>query len=144
MPNQRCIDPILILTWTKWQLIVTLVKNIVIWILLILFYRIKCQRKLGITIIMYVLASYLIVIDDISKYFELAQLPNASSDTVITHLRSIFAPEGIFKAIFSDNGSHDSWYEFKKSKSWSHLHKAFSPEFPRSKSFVERAIQTIN
>ena len=34
---------------------------------------------------------YLIVIDYTSKYFEIAQLPGASSDTVITHMRSIFA-----------------------------------------------------
>ena len=33
---------------------------------------------------------YLIVIDYTSKYFELARLPNASSDTVITHMKSIF------------------------------------------------------
>ena len=33
---------------------------------------------------------YLIVIDYTSKYFELAQLRNASLDTVITHMRSIY------------------------------------------------------
>ena len=132
MPNQRFIDPILTLIWTKWQVIVTLVKNIEIWILVILFYHMKCQRMFGITIIMHVLTSYLIVIDDTSKYFKLAQPPNASSETVITHLRSIFAREGIFKAIFSDNGSQYSWSEFEKSsKSLGHLHKAFSPEFPQ-------------
>ena len=46
---------------------------------------------------------YLTVIDYTSKYFELAQLPNASSDTVITHMRSIFAQHGIPKVVFSDN-----------------------------------------
>ena len=34
---------------------------------------------------------YLIVIDYTSNYSELAQQPNASSDIVIIHLRSIFA-----------------------------------------------------
>ena len=40
---------------------------------------------------------HLIVIDYTSKYFEIAQLPDASSDTVITHMRSIFAQHGIPK-----------------------------------------------
>ena len=47
---------------------------------------------------------YLIVIDYTSKYFEIAQLPDVSSDTVITHVRSIFARHGIPKVVFSDNG----------------------------------------
>ena len=40
---------------------------------------------------------YLIVIDYTSKYFELAQLPNATSDTVITHMRSVFIRHDIPK-----------------------------------------------
>ena len=86
---------------------------------------------------------YLIAID--YMYFELAQLPNASSDTVIAHMRSIFARHGIPKGAFSDNGPQYSSHEFKKfSKSWDFVHKIFSPEFPQSSGFVERAIQTIN
>ena len=47
---------------------------------------------------------YLIVIDYTSKFFELAQLPNAFSDTVSTHMKSVFAHHGIPKVVFSDNG----------------------------------------
>ena len=46
----------------------------------------------------------LIVIDYTTKYFGLAQIPNASTDTVITHIRSIFASNGIPEVVFSDNG----------------------------------------
>lgn len=38
---------------------------------------------------------FLIVIDHDNKYFELAQQPNTSSDTVITRMRNIFAQYGI-------------------------------------------------
>ena len=87
---------------------------------------------------------YLIVIDYTSKYFEIAQLPDASSDTVITHMRSIFARHGVPKVVFSDNGLQYSSHEFNKfSKSWDFIHKTSSPEFPQSNGFVERAIQTI-
>ena len=47
---------------------------------------------------------YLIVIDYTSKYFELAQVPNTSSDTFITHMRSLFVWYDIPKAVFNDNG----------------------------------------
>ena len=55
---------------------------------------------------------YLIVIDYPSKYFEIAQLPKASSDTVITYMRSIFARHGIPKVEFSANGlqNHETSY----------------------------------
>ena len=70
---------------------------------------------------------YLIFIDCTSKYHELAQLPNASSDTIIAHARSIFARHGIPKVVFSDNRPQYSSYEFKKfSKSWDFMHKTSS------------------
>ena len=87
---------------------------------------------------------YLIVIDSTSKYFKLAQLPSASSYTVITYIRSIFTRHDITKVVFSDNGSQYTSPEFKKlSKSWDFIHRTSSPEFPQSNGFVERAIQTI-
>ena len=70
---------------------------------------------------------YLIFIDYTSKYHELAQLSNASSDTIIAHAKSIFARHGIPKVVFSDNRPQYSSYEFKKfSKSWDFMHKTSS------------------
>ena len=75
---------------------------------------------------------YLIVIDYTSKYFELVQLPNASSDRVITHMTNTFARNGIPKVVFSDNEPQYSSYEFKKfSKSWDFIHKLPVPSFLR-------------
>ena len=67
---------------------------------------------------------YLNVIDYTSKYFELPQLPNASSDIAITHMRIIFARHGKPKVVFTDNGHQYCSHEFKKfSKSWTELFK---------------------
>ena len=74
---------------------------------------------------------YLIAIDHTSQYFKLAQLPNSSSDTVITHIRGIFAQHGIPKIVFSDNGPQYSSHKFKKfSKPRDFNHKMSSHEFP--------------
>ena len=87
---------------------------------------------------------YLIVIDYTSKYFEINQLPDASSDTIITHMRSIFARHGIRGVVFNDNGLQYSSREFRKlSKLWDFIRKTSSPQFPQSNGFLERAIQTI-
>ena len=79
---------------------------------------------------------YLNVIDYTSKFFELAQLPNASSDEVITHMTSIFAQNGIPIKYFI-------FYFENCSKSWNFIHKTSSLKFPQSNGFVEIAIQTI-
>ena len=64
---------------------------------------------------------------------ELAQLPNAPSDTVITHTKSIFVQHGIPKIVFSDNGPQYSSNEFKNfSKSWDFIHQTSTPEFLQS------------
>ena len=87
---------------------------------------------------------YPIVIDYTSKCFELAQLPNVSSDTVINHMRSIFARHCVPKVVLSYNWPQCSSSEFKNfPKSWYFIHKTFSPPFPQNNGFVDRATQTI-
>ena len=51
-------------------------------------------NKVAIDLFEYLNKLYLIVTDYTTKYFQLTQLPNASSDTVITHMRSTFARHG--------------------------------------------------
>ena len=57
---------------------------------------------------------YLIVIDYTTKYFELAQLPNPLSDTVITYITSILARYGIPIVVLRDNRPQYSSDEFNK------------------------------
>ena len=57
---------------------------------------------------------YLIVIDYTTKYFELAQLPNPLSDTVIIYITSIIARYGIPIVVLRDNRPQYSSDEFNK------------------------------
>jgi hypothetical protein len=47
---------------------------------------------------------YLLVIDYFSRYIEIAKLFNTSSQSVINHLKSIFARHGIPECFMSDGG----------------------------------------
>ena len=87
---------------------------------------------------------YLIVIDYTSKCFRLAQLLNTSSNTVITHMISIFAKHSIPKVIFSDNRPQYSSQSFKTfSKLWDFTQSSSIPKFLQSNRFLETAIRTI-
>ena len=78
---------------------------------------------------------YLTVIDYTGKFFELAQLPNGSSDMI--QMKSVSAQYGIAKVVFSDNGPQHSSHEYSKGcKSWDFIHKNSSPTFPQSNGFV--------
>ena len=58
---------------------------------------------------------------------------------------SIFAQHGINKVVFSDNRPKYSSQKFKTfSKSWDFIQRTFSPTFPQSNRFWERAIQNNN
>ena len=60
-------------------------------------------------------------------------------------MRSIFARHAVPKVVFNDNGPQYSSHDFKKYfKLRDFIHKTFSPEFPKSNGFLERAIQTVN
>ena len=47
---------------------------------------------------------YVLVVDYTSKYFEISQIPDIESSTVISHLKSIYARHGIPEIVVSDNG----------------------------------------
>ena len=80
------------------------------------------------------------VINYTSKYFEIPQLPNASSDIVITHMRSIFARHGKSKVVFIDNGPQYCSHGFNKfSKSWTELLKLLK----KPSKNAERIIVTL-
>ena len=48
--------------------------------------------------------SYLIVVDYTSNFFDISQLPDKLSSTVVTHTKRIFSKFGIPKIVISDNG----------------------------------------
>ena len=58
-------------------------------------------------------ADYIVVVDYYSKYFEVSKLENTRSETIIHHMKSIFARHGIPCEVRSDNGPQYSSSEFK-------------------------------
>ena len=88
--------------------------------------------------------TFLVIVDYTSKYFEVIQIPNAKSKTVINYTKSIFSRHGIPSTFISDNGPEFSSRRYRQfAKHWDFHHKTSSPEYPQSNGLVERTIQTI-
>lgn len=88
--------------------------------------------------------TFLVIVDYTSKFFEVINIPNAKSETVINYTKSIFSRHGIPSIVISDNGPEFSSRRYKQfAKQWDFLHKTSSPEYPQSNGLVERTIQTI-
>lgn len=87
---------------------------------------------------------YLLVVDRYSGFPEIALLSSTTSDSVITHIKCIFARHGIPEEVLSDNGPQYSSSLFKKfSNEWGFVHKTSSPLHPQSNGLAERTVQTI-
>ena len=88
---------------------------------------------------------YLLVIDYISKYVELARPEDStSSQEVIIHLKSMMARHGIPEELVSHNGPQSTSNRFATfAKQWEFCHNTSSPKFPSSNGQSDRAIQTV-
>ena len=58
--------------------------------------------------------SYLLVVDYLSRYPEIARLSDATSKVVIEHMKSFFSRHGIPEEVRSDNGPQYSSAAFAK------------------------------
>ena len=87
---------------------------------------------------------YMLIADYYSKFPIVRKLNNASSTTVINHLRGIFDEHGIPEKLMSDNGPQYSSEEFRVfCTKYGIEHVTSSPLFPQSNGFIERTVQTI-
>ena len=88
--------------------------------------------------------SYLVLVDYISIFFDISEIPDKRSSTVVLHTKRIFSRYGIPKEVVSDNGPKFIGNAYKKfSKKWDFKHTTSSPVHPQSNGQVERTIQTI-
>ena len=87
---------------------------------------------------------YIIIVDYMSKYFDVTELTDQTAMSAITHTKVIFSKFGIPKEVISDNGPCYNSKEYAKfAKSWDFKHTTSSPGYPCSNGMVERTIQTV-
>ena len=89
-------------------------------------------------------SNYVLVVDYMSRFFEVAKLENSTSSTVIHHMKLFFSRHGIPREERSDNGPCFSSADFKKfSKDWGFKHTASSPYISHSNGLAEIYVKGI-
>ncbi len=86
---------------------------------------------------------YLLLIDYLTKYPEVLNLPDTTAYTVIQKMKSVFARHGIPRELVSDHVPF-ACYEMKSfAASWEIKLTHSSPGFPSSNRMAERSIKTV-
>jgi len=101
-------------------------------------------QNVGTDLFFYNNSNYLLVVDYFSRWIEIAKLNGTTSDDVISHLKSIFARNGIPEVLRSDCGPQFCSRLFSTFAETYGFQQVFSsPRFPKSNGEAERAVQTI-
>lgn len=88
--------------------------------------------------------NYLLVIDYLSNYPEMALLPSMSATSVIRHMKSIFARHGIPQIVYSDNGPCYSCKEFQDfAREYDFQHVTSSPLYAQSNGKAEKGVHIV-
>ena len=99
-------------------------------------------QKLGTDLCEHKGKTYLVVVNYYSKYIKTSLLANKTAETVIQHLKSIFARHGIPEELISDNMSFNS-KEFKRfAEDWGFTQKTSSPTYAQSNGMSENQSST--
>ena len=89
-------------------------------------------------------SDYLLVVDYLSRFFEVSKLPDTKSSTIVTYMKSIFTRHGIPREVRSDNGPQCKAQEFRKfAQDWNVIHVTTSPYHPQANGLAERTVQTV-
>ena len=89
-------------------------------------------------------SNYLLVVDYLSAFVEIAKLNNTSSASILNNLKSIFARQGIPEIVVTDNGPQYSSQTFTAfADAHGFTHRTNSPIYQQSNGVPERAVKTI-
>ena len=87
---------------------------------------------------------YVIVVDYTTNFYDISQIPDKHSSTVVLHTKRIFSKFGIPKTVMSDNGPEYIGKAYERfSKQWDFAHDSSSLVYPESNGQVERTIQLV-
>ncbi|UYV68861.1 hypothetical protein LAZ67_6001298, partial [Cordylochernes scorpioides] len=101
-------------------------------------------QKVGIDIFQIESSKYLLIADYFSKYPEIYQLQDMTTDTIIRRLKRTFSNFGIPETLVSDNGPPFFSKEFHNfTRTWNIVHVTSSPYHAQSNGMVERTVQTL-
>ena len=88
--------------------------------------------------------NYLLVVDYLSAFVEIAKLNNTSSASIVNNLKSIFARHGIPEIVVTDNSPQYSSHTFTAfADAHGFTHRTSSPRYLQSNGVSERAVKTI-
>lgn len=86
----------------------------------------------------------LVITDYMTRWIEVAEVPDLRCETITKHVKAICARHGIPSVIRSDNGTHFTGKEFGKfCKEWGINHKTSSPYHHQSNGLAEKSVQII-
>ena len=89
-------------------------------------------------------SKYLLVIDYFSRFIEIGRLSTATSNDVITHMKSIFARHGVPESLTSDNGPQYTANMYKTfTNQYGFTYLTSSPRYPQGNDAAERAVRTV-
>ncbi|UYV81408.1 K02A2.6-like [Cordylochernes scorpioides] len=101
-------------------------------------------QKVGIDIFQIESSKYLLIVDYFSKYPEIYQLQDMTTDIIIRRLKRTFSNFGIPETLVSDNGPPFFSKEFQNfTRTWNIVHVTSSPYHAQSNGMVERTVQTL-
>ena len=84
----------------------------------------------------------LVVVDNLTKYWDLEQLNDTDAESTILQMKKIFARQGVSEVVISDNGPQYASKEFKEfSESWNFHHYTSSPHHPKGNGTAEAAVK---
>ena len=87
---------------------------------------------------------FLIVVDAYSKWPEVLEMPNTTTQTTVDQLRSVFARWGIPQQVVSDNGPQFVSQEFDRFMSVNNIkHLKSSSYHPATNGLAKRFVQTL-
>ena len=89
-------------------------------------------------------STYLLVVDQYSKFPLVRKLNSLTSRSIINHMKVMFDEHGICQRLLSDNGPQYDCQEFKEfARNYGFELVTTSPHFPSSNGFIERQVRTV-
>ena len=85
---------------------------------------------------------YLVVVDNLTKYWDLEQLNDTDAESTILQMKKIFARQGVPEVVITENSLQYASKEFKEfSESWNFHHYTSSPHHPKGNGTAEAALK---